>query len=59
MGKRQSIISVLSGGTVALGSMDWWTDFVVNQIIHTVKNSAEMFCAASYAAKRKKKGLKE
>lgn len=33
VGKRQSIICVLSRET---GFMDWWTDFVGNQIIHTV-----------------------
>lgn len=54
MVKRQSIIYVFSQGTVvALGSVDWWTDWVVNQIIHTVKNPVEMSCVASYAAKRK------
>ena len=52
MMKRQSIICVLSQGTI-ITLLDWWTDLVVNQIIHTVKNLTEMFWVASYAAKRK------
>ena len=43
---------MLSQGTI-ITLLDWWTDLVVNQIIHTVKNPTEMFCVANYAAKRK------